>query len=86
MVKVSFKIKCPIGLHARVAGAIASSLESLEAETLLRVNDREARGNSVIGMILLHGRTGDTVIVESQGKDANKAVEVVSNILMKETA
>ncbi|MCQ1948415.1 dihydroxyacetone kinase phosphoryl donor subunit DhaM [Arthrobacter sp. zg-Y859] len=64
----------PMGLHARPASAVAQALADLDAEITINGVD----GKSVMMLMTLGLRPGETLSVTATGPDAARAVELVA--------
>lgn len=69
------KIIDPIGLHARPASIIVKEANSYESNIKIIVGDREANLKSLMNVMALGIKTGQTVKIEAKGHDAEIAIK-----------
>ena len=71
----------PVGLHARPVAQIVKLAQSLEAEITIVKGDKVGNGHSTLSMLAMGVMNGDRVVVQATGKDAEIAVQQVSEVL-----
>lgn len=77
----------PLGLHARPAAALAAAAKTFASELkLTRQADGEraaatANARSVVAIMGLATRRGDTLTLEARGPDAERAIEILATLL-----
>jgi multiphosphoryl transfer protein len=71
----------PAGLHARPAAVLAARAREYHAEIGLRLGERRANAKSVVALMGLGSRFGDSVVVEASGPDATPAVDALAALL-----
>jgi phosphocarrier protein FPr/phosphocarrier protein len=69
------------GVHARPAAALAACARRFTAEIVLRTADRGADARSVVGLMTLGLRKGDSVTVRARGLDAAEACAALADLL-----
>ncbi|GDY32424.1 dihydroxyacetone kinase phosphoryl donor subunit DhaM [Gandjariella thermophila] len=69
-----------VGLHARPAALLARSIAHLDAEVTVRYGDQEVDARSVLALMGLGARAGDTVTVTATGRDAKDALRRITNL------
>jgi multiphosphoryl transfer protein len=69
------------GIHARPAAQIVQALKALAADVHLAAQGRTAIARSTVALMKLGVRKGDEVQVHALGRDAPRAIEVVSALL-----
>lgn len=70
----------PLGLHARPAALLARTLSEVDASVTVRFGERAAAGTSVLGLMSLGARGGDTVEVSASGPRADEALRLVVDL------
>lgn len=71
--EASWKLINPMGLHARPAAAVAQAMADLDADITINGVD----GKSVMMLMTLGLKAGDTLTVSAHGPDAARAVEML---------
>lgn len=69
-----------IGLHARPAAQLARAVADLDAEVTVRLGDTTADARSVLALLGLAARGGDTIEITAMGLQAAEAIERVSRL------
>lgn len=73
-------IRNRLGLHARAATRLATLAMQFDAEITVSHGDRSASAASVMGLLLLQSRQGQSVTVHAEGPDADQALNAVSQL------
>ena len=73
-----------VGTHLRVVKRIFEGVAALEADVMLTSDSHRASAASLLDLMQLAARTGDTVLVEARGPDAAAAHALVAGILAAE--
>jgi phosphotransferase system HPr (HPr) family protein len=68
-------------LHARPAGQVARAAATFEAAVSLMADGRTADTRSVLAVMGLGARAGETVTVWADGPDAAEAAAVIAQVL-----
>jgi len=71
--EASWELINPMGLHARPAAVVAQAMADLDAEITINGVD----GKSVMMLMTLGLKAGDTLTVSAHGPDAERAVEML---------
>jgi phosphocarrier protein len=69
------------GLHARPCHQIASAALSGKSSVLVRCEDREADGKSILELMMLCAPKGATLELVAEGEDAEQVVERLSQVV-----
>ena len=78
----SFVLTNEIGLHARPAAAVAGALRGLDAVVRVGTATRPAvDGRSLVGLMALGARRGDTIDVTADGPDAGRAIDAIRSLV-----
>ena len=81
MKKLSFQIKDKIGLHARPAGVLATNAKNFECEITVKCGDKQANAKRLLSLMSLGAVGGSTLHFTFDGKDEEKALEKISEVL-----
>jgi len=78
----SFLLTNEIGLHARPAAALAGALRGLDAVVRIGTATKPAvDGRSLVGLMALGARKGDTIDVTADGPDAERAISAIRDLV-----
>ncbi|HET7309767.1 MAG TPA: HPr family phosphocarrier protein [Mycobacteriales bacterium] len=69
------------GLHARPAADFAAAAGRYAAEVHVTKGERTADGKSVLLLLTLDVRRGDSVVIEATGSDALAAVDTLCGLV-----
>jgi phosphocarrier protein len=67
-------IRNRLGLHARPAAEFVKLATAFKSEVLVRREDLEVNGKSIMGMMMLAAECGAEIMIRAQGEDAERAV------------
>jgi PTS hybrid protein len=70
-----------VGLHARPAARLARAVADLDVEVTVRHGAMSAAASSVLGLLELAARAGDTITVSARGTQAGEAIERISTLV-----
>lgn len=74
-----------VGLHARPAALLARSLTGLQAEVEVALGDKApVQATSVLGLMGLGARRGDTVQLRATGPDAQQALDRIRELAQRD--
>ena len=76
-----YKIKDPVGMHARPAGELAELARQFSSKIIIQANGKEASAGSMIGLMKLGVVKGTEITVSVKGSDADKAIKAISGFL-----
>ncbi len=71
----------PAGLHARPASLFIRTAAAFKSLVEVRTNERQARADSVIGLLSLNARQGDTILIRVEGEDAQATVDALGKLV-----
>jgi phosphocarrier protein HPr len=69
------------GLHARAAAKFVKLANEFEADIQVRRGDLSANGRSIMGLMMLSAGLGNEVEVTVSGRDAEKALVAVLDLI-----
>ena len=78
---VTTSVQLPNDLHARPAGQVTKIAATFDARVSLAVDEREVDGRSVLAVMSLGARAGETVVVRAEGAQAAEAAAAVAGVL-----
>ncbi|THF60750.1 HPr family phosphocarrier protein [Pseudothauera nasutitermitis] len=66
-----------LGLHARASAKLTQTASSYQAEVWLERNGRRVNAKSIMGVMMLAASRGATITVETEGEDAQAALDAI---------
>ncbi|HEY4707024.1 MAG TPA: HPr family phosphocarrier protein [Thermodesulfobacteriota bacterium] len=76
-----FTIPNKLGLHARAASLFVQLSNKFESEILVRKNDQEVNGKSIMGILILAAAQGSDITLMVEGADAEAALEALGELI-----
>jgi len=74
MKEFNFIITDPAGIHARPAGLLVRQAQPYASEIAVTKGDRTANAKSMLSMMGLGAKSGETVLVKAEGADEETAI------------
>jgi phosphocarrier protein len=81
MVRIELLITNKLGLHARAAGKFVETASRFISEIWLVKGKNRVNGKSIMGILTLAAANGETVVMEIDGPDEEKALEVLKDLI-----
>ena len=81
MISKTIAIKIPEGLGARPVAVLVQVASQHESSIHIESENRKVNAKSIMGMMTLKFREGESVIVSAEGTDEAQAVEAIENYL-----
>ena len=69
------------GLHARASNAFAKLVEKFDAEVTVTKDGESVSGSSVMGLMMLLAGPGSTILIETEGPDAEEALDALTSLV-----
>ena len=66
-----------LGLHARPSAALTQLATRFSSEVFLTKGTRRVNGKSIMGVMMLAAAKGSVIVVETDGKDEDKALDAL---------
>ncbi|MCB4790344.1 MAG: HPr family phosphocarrier protein [Elusimicrobia bacterium] len=80
MEKKTIEITNPNGLHLRVASEVVKICNEHKSKVVLSCKDcAEAEGCSVLSLLMLGAKKGDTITISAEGADAKEVISAISS-------
>jgi len=73
------------GLHARPAAEFVKLASRFRADILVRKNDVEVSGKSILGVMMLAAEYGSELTIRATGEDASEAVQHLAELIERTT-
>lgn len=70
-----------VGLHARPAAVFAKAAAGYSAKVTVAKGDQEVNAKSILSVLKLDVRSGDTVTIRATGDDAETAVTTLQDLV-----
>lgn len=77
--ETSFILELPHGLHSRPSARLAQIARHFRSDILLVDEDGEANVKSMLDVLSLAPKKGDSITIVANGPDAEKALEAICN-------
>lgn len=71
------------GLHARASAAFVKCVEKFDAEVTVTKDGQSVNGASIMGLMMLQANPGSTILIETEGQDADQAMEALTMLIEK---
>lgn len=81
MLEARFTLNNPAGLHARPASLFVQTAARFQARVEVQGRGRTADATSIIGILSLGARQGETILVRASGADAQAALDALSELV-----
>ncbi len=78
------KIENSSGLHARPASIFVQTANKFQSDITITKADQTVNGKSIMGILMLAAEKGAVVEIKAEGEDAEKAVEELSELLLRD--
>ncbi|MGL4688023.1 MAG: HPr family phosphocarrier protein [Fusobacteriaceae bacterium] len=81
MKTITVEIKNKAGLHARPSSLFVQVASEFEAEILVKCDDEEINGKSIMGLMLLAAEQGRKLVLEADGEDEDQLLEALRELV-----
>jgi phosphocarrier protein len=82
MVRIELLITNKLGLHARAAGKFVEAASRFTSEIWLVKGKGRVNGKSIMGILTLAAAKGETVFMEVEGPDEEKALKALKDLVL----
>ena len=69
------------GLHARASAVFVKTAEQFDAEVSVTKDGQTVSGGSIMGLLMLGASPGSTILIETEGPDAEEALEALTALV-----
>ncbi len=69
------------GLHARASAVFVKTAEQFDAEVSVTKDGQTVSGGSIMGLLMLGASPGSTILIETEGPDAEEALEALTALI-----
>jgi phosphocarrier protein len=77
----TFKIVNTLGLHARAAAVLVQTANRFRAEIFVEKDGSRVNGKSIMGVLTLAAAKGTTIVVVTEGDDAEAAMTALAKLV-----
>ena len=77
MIQTSTNISNKLGLHARASAKLTKLAGSFRCEVWMSKGERRVNAKSIMGVMMLAAGLGSTVVVETDGRDEQAAMNAL---------
>ncbi|HCF60442.1 MAG TPA: HPr family phosphocarrier protein [Myxococcales bacterium] len=77
----SFTIVNALGLHARAAAQLVKLANRFRCDVYLEKEEQEVNGKSIMGVLMLAATRGSTILVRTEGEDAEPALKALGELI-----
>ena len=70
-----------LGLHARPSAKLTQTAGQFGCEVWLTRNGRRVNGKSIMGVMMLAAGKGSSILIETDGPDAERALEALTALI-----
>ena len=70
-----------LGLHARPSAKLTQTAGQFGCEVWLTRNGRRVNGKSIMGVMMLAAGKGSSILIETDGPDAEQALEALTALI-----
>ena len=77
MIQTTISISNKLGLHARASAKLTKMAGSFPCEVWMSKGERRVNAKSIMGVMMLAAGMGSTVVVETDGRDEQAAMDAL---------
>jgi len=81
MAQLAVELTNRLGLHARAAAKFVHTASQYSASVLVRHNDEEVNGKSILGLLLLAAPCGSKLTITASGADEGSALAAIEALI-----
>lgn len=70
-----------LGLHARAATKFSNTANQFSCKVRVEFGDKEIDGKSIMSLMLLAAAKGSSIVLKTDGDDANDALEALTDLI-----
>jgi phosphotransferase system HPr (HPr) family protein len=84
LIRKKLIVKNKQGLHARPAALFVQVANKFDARIIVRRDDEEVNGKSIMGILMLGAEKDSMIIIEADGADAHLAMAELEKVVSNE--
>ncbi len=81
MAQITVELVNRLGLHARAAAKFVHTASRFSSQVLVRHDDEEVNGKSILGLLLLAAPVGSRLTITASGGDEAAALEALELLI-----
>lgn len=81
MVVQTVTVGNPTGLHARPAALFIQAASKFKCDLKIAKGDKEVDARSILGILTLTAKQGDSITLKAAGEDAQEAVDTLTDLV-----
>ena len=81
MKTIEVEIRNKAGLHARPSSLFVQLAAEYDADIIVKCEDEEINGKSIMGLMLLAAEQGKKIILEADGSDEDELLEALRDLI-----
>lgn len=81
MIETTVIVKDKVGLHARPAALLVQATSKFKSIITLEANGKKAVGKSILQVITLGAKKGDSLLIRAEGDDEADAVTYLAKLV-----
>lgn len=79
--EITLKIENKAGLHARPAALFAQKASAFKSTIMLLKGEKSVNGKSIIGIMGLGVKQGESLVLQIEGPDSQEAAEALQTLV-----
>ncbi len=79
--RAEIEIRNKKGLHARASAKFVKCAETFDCEIKVTREGQTVGGTSIMGLMMLAAGKGSTIIIEAEGREAEKALGALKDLI-----
>lgn len=84
MAEKTFKVTSESGIHARPATTLVNQAGQFSSDITLEYNGKSVNLKSIMGVMSLGIQQGSSIVIKTEGSDAEEALSALENVMKKE--
>lgn len=81
MPRAEAEIVNKLGLHARASAKLTQLASGFKSDVWLERSERRVNAKSIMGVMMLAAAKGSTIVVDTQGEDADQAMDAILGLI-----
>ena len=81
VVETEFQVVNALGLHARAAAQLVKVANKFGCDVTVSKDGQNVNGKSIMGVLMLAATHGSTILIKTDGDDAQTAMEAIAKLV-----
>ncbi|HHY11326.1 MAG TPA: HPr family phosphocarrier protein [Firmicutes bacterium] len=82
MVEETVVVQSKVGLHARPAALFVQTASKFKSKVTLEANGKKANGKSILQVLSLGAKKGDSLLIRAEGDDEPEALKSLVELIV----